>query len=190
MGDWQADKTDTFVDADRTHAYGLPVRGRRQGASVTDFEKLGLFYLGRELDPGNQVPQRHSPSLRLVRSRHARRDRRHDRQRQDRPGHRPDRRGAIDGVPVIAIDPKGDLGNLLLTFPKLAAADFAPWVNADEARRAGQTAEAFAAAEASTMVEGPRRVGPGRHAHRAVAGCGGVRALHAGQLRRAGRCRS
>ena len=28
---------------------------------------------------------------------------------------------AIDGVPVIAIDPKGDLGNLLLTFPQLSA---------------------------------------------------------------------
>ena len=61
---------------------------------------------------------------------------------------------AIDGVPVIAIDPKGDLGNLLLTFPKLAAADFAPWVDADEARRAGQTADAFAAAEAAKWSNG------------------------------------
>ena len=33
---------------------------------------------------------------------------------------------AIDGVPVIAIDPKGDLGNLLLTFPDLAPEDFRP----------------------------------------------------------------
>jgi hypothetical protein len=34
---------------------------------------------------------------------------------------------AIDGIPAIVIDPKGDLGNLLLTFPKLDAASFAPW---------------------------------------------------------------
>ena len=46
---------------------------------------------------------------------------------------------AIDGVPVIAIDPKGDLGNLLLTFPKLSAQDFRPWIDEDEARRAGMT---------------------------------------------------
>src|SRR5688572_3997762 len=61
---------------------------------------------------------------------------------------------AIDGIPVIAIDPKGDLGNLLLSFPKLAPADFAPWVDADEARRAGQTADAFAAAEAAKWSNG------------------------------------
>src|ERR1700755_2391019 len=44
---------------------------------------------------------------------------------------------AIDGVPVIAIDPKGDIANLLLTFPNLAAEDFRPWIDEDEARRAG-----------------------------------------------------
>src|SRR6188472_581172 len=38
---------------------------------------------------------------------------------------------AIDGIPVLAIDPKGDLSNLLLTFPALSAADFAPWVAQD-----------------------------------------------------------
>ena len=36
---------------------------------------------------------------------------------------------ALDGIPTLAIDPKGDLGNLLLTFPKLQAADFKPWVD-------------------------------------------------------------
>ena len=61
---------------------------------------------------------------------------------------------AIDGVPVIAIDPKGDLGNLLLTFPELSAAEFRPWVDEDEARRAGQTADAFAAAEAERWRAG------------------------------------
>src|SRR5438045_7527338 len=51
---------------------------------------------------------------------------------------------AIDGVPVLAIDPKGDLANLLLTFPDLAAADFAPWVDASDACRHNLTTEAFA----------------------------------------------
>jgi DNA helicase HerA-like ATPase len=41
---------------------------------------------------------------------------------------------AIDNVPAIVIDPKGDLCNLLLTFPGLRPEDFAPWVNPDDAR--------------------------------------------------------
>ena len=46
---------------------------------------------------------------------------------------------AIDGIPVIAIDPKGDLGNLLLTFPSLDAASFRPWIDEAEAARRGHT---------------------------------------------------
>jgi DNA helicase HerA-like ATPase len=42
---------------------------------------------------------------------------------------------AIDGVPAIIIDPKGDITNLLLTFPELRPQDFEPWVNVDDARR-------------------------------------------------------
>src|SRR5262245_30541118 len=42
---------------------------------------------------------------------------------------------AIDGIPAIIIDPKGDLSNLLLTFPQLRPADFRPWVNEDDARK-------------------------------------------------------
>ena len=42
---------------------------------------------------------------------------------------------AIDGIPAIVIDPKGDLSNLLLTFPDLEPADFRPWIDEDEARR-------------------------------------------------------
>lgn len=48
---------------------------------------------------------------------------------------------AIDGIPVIAIDPKGDLGNLLLTFPALDAASFRPWIDAAEAARGGRSAD-------------------------------------------------
>jgi hypothetical protein len=51
---------------------------------------------------------------------------------------------ALDGVPAIAIDPKGDLPNLLLTFPELRPEDFAPWINEDDARKKGLTAEEYA----------------------------------------------
>src|SRR5882762_7087744 len=55
---------------------------------------------------------------------------------------------AIDGIPAIVIDPKGDLSNLLLTFPNLSAEDFAPWVNAEEARNQGIDAATFAGQQA------------------------------------------
>ena len=41
----------------------------------------------------------------------------------------------IDGIPAIAIDPKGDLGNLMLTFPKMQSSDFRPWVDESAAAR-------------------------------------------------------
>jgi Predicted ATPase len=44
---------------------------------------------------------------------------------------------AIDGIPAIIIDPKGDLANLLLTFPNLAPQDFEPWVNEEDAEKKG-----------------------------------------------------
>ncbi|MCA9434247.1 MAG: DUF87 domain-containing protein, partial [Candidatus Omnitrophica bacterium] len=44
---------------------------------------------------------------------------------------------AIDGVPSIVIDPKGDMANLMLTFPGLTAAEFQPWVDPAEAARRG-----------------------------------------------------
>jgi hypothetical protein len=61
---------------------------------------------------------------------------------------------AIDGLPVLAIDPKGDLANLALRFPTLSAAEFAPWVNPDEARAQQLTPETFAAAEAARWSAG------------------------------------
>ncbi len=61
---------------------------------------------------------------------------------------------AIDGVPVIAIDPKGDLANLLLTFPNLAPADFRPWIDEEEAGRAGLTPDAFAEQQATQWKDG------------------------------------
>ena len=61
---------------------------------------------------------------------------------------------AIDGVPAIAIDPKGDIANLLLTFPELRAEDFRPWVDEGEAARKGKSADEFAAATAATWRKG------------------------------------
>jgi hypothetical protein len=61
---------------------------------------------------------------------------------------------AIDGVPALVIDPKGDLGNLLLTFPDLAPSDFEPWVSADDAHRKGLQVDEFAAVEADKWRAG------------------------------------
>ncbi len=61
---------------------------------------------------------------------------------------------ALDGIPAIAIDPKGDLANLMLLFPDLAARDFEPWVDPAEARRRGQDAAAYAAGVAAQWRDG------------------------------------
>ncbi|MGE3106823.1 MAG: ATP-binding protein [Phycisphaerales bacterium] len=61
---------------------------------------------------------------------------------------------AIDGIPSIVIDPKGDLVNLLLMFPSLRGEDFLPWVNEDDARRQGLTASEFADRQAELWGRG------------------------------------
>ena len=61
---------------------------------------------------------------------------------------------AIDGVPAILIDPKGDLANLMLTFPQLRGQDFLPWVNLDDARQKGMTPEDYANKQADTWKNG------------------------------------
>ena len=58
------------------------------------------------------------------------------------------------GVPVIAIDPKGDLGNLLLLFEGLDAASFAPWIDPEAARREGKDVHAAAAEVAAAWKKG------------------------------------
>ena len=58
------------------------------------------------------------------------------------------------GLPVIAIDPKGDLTNLCLTFPNLAPTDFRPWVDEAQAKNAGQTPDEFAASQAELWTKG------------------------------------
>ncbi len=72
---------------------------------------------------------------------------------------------ALDGIPAIAIDPKGDLGNLLLAFPKLAPGDFRPWIETNEAARQQMSPDDFAASQAelwrkglAKWDEGPERI--------------------------------
>lgn len=68
---------------------------------------------------------------------------------------------AIDGVPALVIDPKGDLANLMLTFPNLAPTDFAPWVDPDRAAREGITVDQLAAKEAESWKNGLAKWGEG-----------------------------
>ena len=60
----------------------------------------------------------------------------------------------IDNIPIIAIDPKGDLPNLLLNFPDLSPEDFRPWVNTQDALNKGLTIDQFAANQAETWRKG------------------------------------
>ncbi len=72
----------------------------------------------------------------------------------------------IDNIPIIAIDPKGDLPNILLNFPGLQPADFRPWINEQDALNAGLKPDQFAAKQAALWQKGlagwdqePERIG-------------------------------
>jgi len=58
------------------------------------------------------------------------------------------------GIPVFLVDPKGDLANLLLTFPGLTPSEFEPWIDPEQARRAGQSVPQHAEAVAWRWKEG------------------------------------
>jgi len=60
----------------------------------------------------------------------------------------------IDGIPAIAIDPKGDLTNLLLSFPDLRTEDFLPWVNHEDALKRGLSIEDYASQQAALWKNG------------------------------------
>ena len=121
---------------------------------MQDFEKLGAFYLGRRYDADTaKVTDElvlydskdlvtHALCVGMTGS------------GKTGLGIATIEEAAIDGVPVIVIDPKGDLTNLLLTFPDLAPEDFAPWVNEDDARRAGKSRAEFATAQAERWTKG------------------------------------
>jgi hypothetical protein len=61
---------------------------------------------------------------------------------------------ALDHIPVIALDPKGDMGNLLLTFPQLKPESFLPWINSRVATEKGQTPLEFATSQAALWKKG------------------------------------
>ena len=121
---------------------------------MQDFEKLGVFYLGRSYDLYAQKPL---DDLILYDS-------------KDLVTHAVCvgmtgsgktglclallEEAAIDGIPALVIDPKGDLSNLLLTFPQLRSEDFAPWVNEDDARRKGISPAEYAAQQADRWKKG------------------------------------
>ncbi len=69
---------------------------------------------------------------------------------------------ALNGVPALMIDPKGDITNALLHFPDLLPEDFQPWVNLDEARREGKSPEQAGADAANLWREGLGKWGIGR----------------------------
>lgn len=60
----------------------------------------------------------------------------------------------IDGIPAILIDPKGDITNLLLTFPELGSEDFAPWINEEDAVRKGLSPQDYARQQADLWRNG------------------------------------
>jgi hypothetical protein len=113
-----------------------------------DYEKLGVFYLGCRYDLGQQA---RTDDLVLYDS-------------KDLVTHAVCvgmtgsgktglclallEEAAIDGIPALLIDPKGDLANLMLTFPELRPEDFAPWVNEEDARKKGLAPADFAAQQA------------------------------------------
>ena len=121
---------------------------------MEDFEKLGSFYIGREYD---LAAKKSGEKLVLYDS-------------KDFVTHGVCvgmtgsgktglciailEEAAIDGIPAIIIDPKGDLPNLLLTFPQLRTEDFAPWINEDDARRKGLSPQDFAAKQADLWKNG------------------------------------
>lgn len=60
----------------------------------------------------------------------------------------------LSGIPALILDPKGDMGNLLLNFPGLTPEEFRPWVDPAEARRQGVGVDELAAKTSATWREG------------------------------------
>ena len=124
------------------------------GGSTEDFEKLGMFYLGR---PYDMTTKQSKPGWLLYDS-------------KDLVTHAVCvgmtgsgktglcigllEEAAIDGIPALIIDPKGDLANLMLNFPQLRGEDFAPWVNEDDARKKGLSPADYATQQAEMWKKG------------------------------------
>ncbi len=121
---------------------------------MSDFEKPGSFYIGKTVDPASGEPTAeyvlydsrdlttHAVCVGMTGS--------------GKTGLCIDilEEASLNKVPTIIIDPKGDITNLLLTFPELRPEDFQPWVNPDDARRKELTIEQFAAKTAQQWSDG------------------------------------
>src|ERR1041384_5817457 len=121
---------------------------------MTDFEKLGIFYLGKAYDLEKRQAEdnlilydakdlvTHAVCVGMTGS--------------GKTGLCLSllEEAAIDNIPAIIIDPKGDLGNLMLTFPILTGEDFQPWINEDDARKKGLSPADFAKAQAELWAKG------------------------------------
>jgi hypothetical protein len=121
---------------------------------VADFEKLGAFYLGRGYDAAQDA-------LAAVPLMYDSRDLTTHGVCVGMTGSGKTglcisvlEEAALDGIPALVIDPKGDIANLMLTFPGLTAAEFQPWIDPAEAARKGTTAEALAAKTAEAWKNG------------------------------------
>jgi len=68
---------------------------------------------------------------------------------------------AMDNIPAIIIDPKGDISNLMLTFPDFQGSDFRPWINEDDALKKGRTPDEHAEKTAKMWEEGIASWGQG-----------------------------
>ena len=131
---------------------------------MQNFEKLGAFYLGKRLEPntGKRLDElvlydskdltTHAAIIGMTGS------------GKTGLGIGLIEEAAMDHIPVLAIDPKGDLGNLLLTFPQFKGEQFEPWIDTHAAAEAGQTTEEFAAAQAALWKKG--LAGDGQNAAR------------------------
>ena len=104
--------------------------------STIDYEKLKLFYIGKEkVDENNSIPlvyknkdlRTHAAIIGMTGS------------GKTGLGISLLEEAAIDNIPSIIIDPKGDMGNLLLTFPELKGSDFEPWIEEQDAINNGLT---------------------------------------------------
>lgn len=74
----------------------------------------------------------------------------------------------MDNIPAIVIDPKGDIANLMLTFPDFKGDDFRPWINEEDAVRRGRTPDDFASDQAAMWEKGLAEWGQGSERVRAL----------------------
>ena len=121
--------------------------------STFDYEKLKLFYIGKEKIDGQITPLvyqnkdllTHAAIIGMTGS------------GKTGLGITLLEEAAIDAIPSIIIDPKGDMTNLLLNFPELNPSDFEPWLDDSEVSNSGGTKEELAIKVSNSYKEGIQR---------------------------------